>query len=119
LKTAHPFISTHAQYEEIAKIASECQPLVRERHFLTPAGIDIEAFRTILEDVLEEENLAINESTRAKDVPSWDSLNHVRLLVHIERTYGISFPVDSVERLQNVGELIGLINHLMDQQTGR
>ena len=81
--------------------------------------LTVEAFRAILEDVLEEDNLAIGESTRAQDVPSWDSLNHVRLLVHIEREYGVSFPVDSIERLQNVGELIALVNHLMEEQSGR
>lgn len=81
--------------------------------------MDVEAFRAILEDVLEEENLAIGESTRAQDVPSWDSLNHVRLLVHIEREYGVNFPVDAVERLQNVGELIVLVNRLMEEQPGR
>lgn len=79
--------------------------------------LTVEAFRAILEDVLEEENLAIGETTRAQDVPSWDSLNHVRLLVHLEREYGVNFPVDAVERLQNVGELIALVNHLMKAQS--
>jgi acyl carrier protein len=78
-----------------------------------------DTFRTILEDVLEEENLVITESTTAKEVPGWDSLNHVRLLVHIEQAYGISFPVDSVERLENVGELIALVNRLIAERPGR
>jgi acyl carrier protein len=85
---------------------------------VTKVPLTIAAFRAILEDVLEEDGLAISESTRAQDVPSWDSLNHVRLLVHIEREYDVNFPVDAVERLQNVGELIALVNQLMDQQAG-
>jgi acyl carrier protein len=86
---------------------------------MTHVPLTVEAFRTILEDVLEEENVAISDSTRAQDVPAWDSLNHVRLLVHIEQAYGVNFPVDAVERLQNVGELIALVNRLMDEEADR
>lgn len=83
------------------------------------APMTLAAFRTILEDVLDEENLVITEATVAKEVPAWDSLNHVRLLVGIEQAYGISFPVDSVERLENVGALIELVNKLQAGQAGR
>lgn len=81
--------------------------------------ITVEAFRAILEDVLDEPVPVITEATVAKDVPAWDSLNHVRLLVHIEQAYGISFPVDAVERLENVGALIQLVNRLIAEQAGR
>jgi acyl carrier protein len=86
---------------------------------VTQAPLTLEAFRGVLEDVLDEQNLDIGESTTAKEVPGWDSLNHVRLLVGIEQAYGINFPIDSVERLENVGELIALVNQLIAEQTGR
>jgi acyl carrier protein len=79
---------------------------------VTEAANTIEEFRTVLEDVLEQPGLQIGPSTRAEDVPSWDSLSHVRLLVRLEQLHGISFPVDEVEGVKNVGELLELIDRL-------
>jgi acyl carrier protein len=117
-KAPHP-LHARAPYEEFVQIASGYQRVLQDDALVTRSPMNVEAFRAILEDVLEEENLVITESTEARDVPSWDSLNHVRLLVHIEQAYGVNFPVDAVERLQNVGELITLVNRLMDQEAGR
>lgn len=75
-------------------------------------SITIDQFRAILEDVLDQQGLVITPSTKAEDVPSWDSLNHVRLLIRLEQTYDINFPVDEVEKASNVGELLALIERL-------
>jgi len=72
----------------------------------------IEEFRAVLEDVLEQEGLEVSPSTRAEDIPSWDSLNHVRLLIRLEQIHGVNFPVDEVEGVKNVGELLALIDRL-------
>jgi acyl carrier protein len=72
----------------------------------------IEKFRAVLEDVLEQEGLEVSHSTRAEDIPSWDSLNHVRLLIRLEQIHGVNFPVDEVEGVKNVGELLALIDRL-------
>jgi acyl carrier protein len=72
----------------------------------------IEEFRAILEDVLDVEGLTIGPETTAADVAGWDSLNHVRLLVRLEQIYGISFQVDQVEAVKNVGGILALVNAL-------
>ena len=72
----------------------------------------IENFRSVLEDVLEQQGLEVNASTKAEDIPSWDSLNHVRLLIRLEQIHDINFPVDEVESAKNVGELLALIDRL-------
>jgi acyl carrier protein len=79
---------------------------------VTVAANSIEEFRSILVDVLREPGLQIGPSTKAEDIPAWDSLNHVRLLIRLEQLYGISFPVDEVEVVRNVGELLALIDRL-------
>jgi acyl carrier protein len=72
----------------------------------------IEEFRTVLEDVLEQPGLVVTPLTTADDIASWDSLNHVRLLIRLEQLHGISFPVDEVEDVKNVGQLLALIDRL-------
>ena len=45
----------------------------------------------------------------AKDVPEWDSLLHISLLVAVEKAFQIRFRVGEVEGTENVGEFIALI----------
>ncbi len=63
----------------------------------------------ILGEVLERDGLVLTEATRAEDVPDWDSVNHVRLLMGLEAAYGIEFGTDETGGVRNVGELIDLI----------
>jgi acyl carrier protein len=60
-----------------------------------------EVFRTVLGDP----KLAIGLETTAKDVPEWDSLTHVELIVAIEKRFKIKFTSREVRRFQNVGEM--------------
>ena len=69
--------------------------------------------RELLADILDEDLPDFKPETTAKDVEGWDSLNHVRLLLRIEQTYGIDIPVGEVEKLANVGDMVRLINALL------
>ncbi len=48
-------------------------------------------------------------TTCAADIKSWDSLNNVKLLIHLERHFKIRFAGIEASTLQNVGELVDLI----------
>jgi len=45
----------------------------------------------------------------ASEVDGWDSLAHVRLLLTVERKFGIKFNAIEAGKLKNVGELAELI----------
>ena len=45
----------------------------------------------------------------AKDVPEWDSLIHISLLVAVEKAFDVRFRVGEVEATKNVGEFADLI----------
>ena len=45
----------------------------------------------------------------AKDVDGWDSLAHVRLLLTVERRFGIRLAGSEVGRLKTAGDLMTLI----------
>jgi acyl carrier protein len=59
--------------------------------------------------VFDDDNLVPTAGMTAKDVPEWDSLNHVRLVVSIEQEFGVKFTLNEVTELKNVGELATLI----------
>ena len=71
-----------------------------------------EDVKEILEDVLGVDVPNFSAKTNAKHVKEWDSLNNVRFLLRLEQEYGLDFPVDRVDQLANIGELVDLMNEL-------
>ncbi len=63
----------------------------------------------IFREVFDIDDLEIDSLTSAKDVDGWDSLNHIRLVVTIEKTLGIRFTTGEIADLKNVGEMAELI----------
>jgi len=64
-----------------------------------------EVFRTVFED----DDRVITRETSAANVPYWDSLMHVSLIVSVEREFGIRFLSSEVTDLKNLGELCDLV----------
>lgn len=59
--------------------------------------------------VLDLETLELTAATTANDVEGWDSLNHVTLVVSVEKEFGVRFTTREVNGLANVGDFISLI----------
>lgn len=45
----------------------------------------------------------------ASDVPEWDSLMHINIVIATEKAFGIRFRLGEVEKTNTVGELIDLV----------
>jgi len=60
-------------------------------------------------EVFDDDSLRITDAMTAKEVEEWDSLNHINLIVAVERGFRIKFTVKEVSNLANVGEFIALI----------
>lgn len=63
----------------------------------------------ILRDVFDDEMLVAEPTLTADEVDDWDSLNHIRLILTVEREFGVKFAASETTALKNVGELLGLI----------
>jgi len=63
----------------------------------------------ILEDVMDVEDVVLHDDTTADDIEEWDSLSHVRLIVAIERKYGIKFTNTEIAGMQRVKDIVDLI----------
>lgn len=60
-------------------------------------------------DTLDNDEVRINESTKATDVDEWDSLTHIMLVVAIEKKFNIRFNSSEIQSWNNVGEMIDCI----------
>ena len=64
----------------------------------------------IFRNVFDDDDLEINDATRAEDIDEWDSLMHVTLMVVAEKEFGMRLNAAEVGELDNVGALIDLIS---------
>ncbi len=69
-----------------------------------------EKITPIFRDVLENDSLVLSDMLTAEEVPGWDSLAHVNLIVCIENEFDIRFGISELNELKNVGALVRLIN---------
>ena len=64
----------------------------------------------VFRDVFEDEDLAVTTETTAADVVGWDSLMHVRLVMAIEKAFGVRFSSSDIDSLRNVGDLVKVLD---------
>jgi acyl carrier protein len=71
-------------------------------------GIE-EGLTEIFHDIFEDEALVVHPELTARDVPGWDSLTHVRLLLTVERKFGVRISAAEAGQLKTVGDLMQLL----------
>jgi acyl carrier protein len=68
----------------------------------------IAKLQTVFDNVFLEPP-RLTPTLSAKDVPEWDSLIHISLIVAVEKAFSIRFRIGEVEATHNVGEFADLI----------
>jgi acyl carrier protein len=63
----------------------------------------------IFRDVFGDDGLVVTESMTAAEVPAWDSLSNINMIIAVEKAFGVKFSIKDVRSLKNVGELLELI----------
>jgi acyl carrier protein len=77
---------------------------------------DIIAKLQLIFDDLFLEPIVVTPALTADEVPEWDSLTHISLLLAVEKTFAIRFRVGEVEAVKNVGEFADLIGKRMQER---
>ncbi len=68
-----------------------------------------EAINDIFRDVFDDDSLVITDETNSEDIEDWDSLEHINLVVAMEKRFNMKFNIKEVGNLKNVGEMADLI----------
>jgi acyl carrier protein len=63
----------------------------------------------LFRSVFGNPELVLHDHTTAADVQNWDSLAHVKLIVVVEKHFGVRFKNLEVARLKTVGDLVQLV----------
>lgn len=70
----------------------------------------LDTISQVFADTLDEDAVALTESSTADDVEGWDSLTHVQLVVAVEKKFKVRFTAKEIQSWKNVGELIDSIS---------
>ena len=68
-----------------------------------------EKLNGVFRDVFDDEDITVNDATTADDIDDWDSLEHINLVVAVEKCFGIKFTMGEVTGMKNVGEMADII----------
>ena len=66
--------------------------------------------QNICRKVFNDSSLIITDQTSAIDIANWDSLNHVVLIMEVEKVFNIKFALGELQDLKNVGSLVEIID---------
>lgn len=69
-----------------------------------------ERMTKIFRDVLDDDSIVLRPETSAADLESWDSFNHINLVLAAEAAFGVKFKSSDLEQMGNVGDMVKLIH---------
>ncbi len=64
---------------------------------------------TVFRQRLNSPDLVLSPELTAADVPGWDSLAHINLILAVEKAFSIRIATRDVRGMKNVGDFISLI----------
>ncbi len=76
----------------------------------------MEKINIIFRENFDDDSLVIVDSTNAGDIEDWDSLEHINLIMAMEKEFGLKFNLKEVGELANVGEMADLIERKLKEK---
>lgn len=67
------------------------------------------AIKRVMADVLDLDVGSIREDMSAENVPTWDSANHIQLVLALEEEFSISFDVTEIEAMFSFLDIVQMI----------
>ncbi len=75
----------------------------------------------VFRNVFDDPEILLHDDLTAEDVPGWDSLAHINLIVAVEKRFKIKFATAEISNLkedgQNVGTFLALIRKKLSRAT--
>jgi len=75
--------------------------------------------RGIAADIFKVDAKRLDAASSPEQVETWDSLQHLNLVLALEGTYGIAFDPEEMERMKNLGVIAALVGNKLSLSTNR
>lgn len=63
----------------------------------------------LFREIFVNDEIVLAAQTNAADLPGWDSMKHIEIIIAIEQKYGVRFSSRQVEGLRSVGDLVAVL----------
>lgn len=64
----------------------------------------------VFREVFDDEELLITPETRATEVPGWDSIAQVKIILALEEELNFRFATEEVSQIRSVGEILSALD---------
>jgi acyl carrier protein len=71
--------------------------------------VGIADLRAIVRDVMRDADVEISTGTRFEDLPNWDSMHLIGVVVEAECRFGLRFEPEEIESLHTAADLLRAI----------
>lgn len=68
------------------------------------------AIRKVLREVFDVDPAVIARATQLEDIPDWDSVSHVQLMLSVESTFGVTFTPQEIASVRTIADLVNLVD---------
>lgn len=68
----------------------------------------------IIARILEVDIEDVEMDTAIGDLPEWDSLHHLQIIVELQNEFNIEYPKEDLAELEDVSDLVALTKELID-----
>jgi acyl carrier protein len=68
-----------------------------------------ERIKLLMSEILNVTPESINGTTTRDEIASWDSLNHINLIVGLEQEFAVSFDVAEIESMSCFDDVVRLV----------
>ena len=68
-----------------------------------------ERLDAFFQDEFDDDTIHVTDATVADDIEDWDSLEHINLVVAVEKEFGMKFTMGEVTGMANVGEMVDIL----------
>ncbi len=69
-----------------------------------------------IRDLFDEYEGPVTRETSAADIPQWDSLAHVQLIVMVEQATGVRFTTTEIQDFRTLGDMVDTVERKQGPQ---
>jgi acyl carrier protein len=77
-----------------------------------------EKLLSTMRQVFDDPELILTDTMTAADVDGWDSLNNVKLMIALQKAFGIKLAMAEIASLSEPGQNIGTLKSLLARKLG-
>ena len=72
----------------------------------------------VFRNVFDDPEIRLEDHMTADDIPGWDSLAHINLIVGLEKAFRIKFATAEISKLKDPGQNVGTLRALIGKKLG-